>query len=400
MKKSLVILAPFTSLPGEPSFNRFLYLAYLLSETHEVTLLTSSFNHPTKRHRNVNDSAFENLPFELILINEPGYKKNASFERLFSHHQFTNGVKKWLIEQQQNNVDVDIIYSAYPLIATNLLIAKFKSHFNYRIIIDVQDVWPESISSVIPIVSKLPCLLAPITARAEKAYAAADALVAVSNTYLERAKKNNPSTSSMVVYIGSDKQQIDSIKAIKRDDNKIKLIYLGTISYSYDLETVVKGINLLRNENSAIELHILGDGPNRDYIESISEDGIFFHGLIGFEEMVAFAKSCDVFVNPITASATQSITNKLSDYFSLRKPIINSQKNPEVVELIDQIGGVHYESGSIDSFCKSVNEIMTKLDESTDSCQVDESKIDELFDRNISYKRLVEFITNQSNEKK
>ena len=44
---NITIVAPYCSLPSEPYFNRFWYLAELLSQSHDVLLITSRFRHST-----------------------------------------------------------------------------------------------------------------------------------------------------------------------------------------------------------------------------------------------------------------------------------------------------------------------------------------------------------------
>ena len=50
--KDVLVVAPFTILPGEKGFSRFTYIANKLTEIgHHVTLLTSSFQHNEKEFR-------------------------------------------------------------------------------------------------------------------------------------------------------------------------------------------------------------------------------------------------------------------------------------------------------------------------------------------------------------
>ena len=48
---NITIVAPFCSLPNEPYFNRFRYLAERLAEQHDVLLITSNFKHYDKSFR-------------------------------------------------------------------------------------------------------------------------------------------------------------------------------------------------------------------------------------------------------------------------------------------------------------------------------------------------------------
>lgn len=66
------------------------------------------------------------------------------------------------------------------------------------------------------------------------------------------------------------------------------------------------------------------------------------------------AKSASLLINPLRSSAKQSITNKLSEYFSMSVPIVSSQLCPEVVDLLSFVNSVQYRSGSVRSFVSSV----------------------------------------------
>lgn len=200
---NITIVAPYCSLPSEPYFNRFWYLAERLSQSHDVLLITSRFRHYDKSFRRPEDAeAASQDRLKVMLLEESGYGKNVSLERVASHYRFVKNFEQWLKNCRPG--EQDIVYSAYPLIATNLLLGKHKARLGYKLIVDVQDVWPESFSSVVPFLKKVPHKLLPFASRANRAYRCADALIAVSQTYLDRAKEANPNVPGETVYIGTD----------------------------------------------------------------------------------------------------------------------------------------------------------------------------------------------------
>lgn len=158
---NITIVAPYCSLPSEPYFNRFWYLAERLSQSHDVLLITSRFRHYDKSFRRHEDAAAtSNGRLRVKLLDEPGYRKNVSLARVASHRVFVRNLARWLHSPQA--AEQDIVYSAYPLMATNLLLGKHKARLGYKLIIDVQDVWPESFSSVVPFLKKNPAQPAPL----------------------------------------------------------------------------------------------------------------------------------------------------------------------------------------------------------------------------------------------
>ncbi|HFC7668323.1 TPA: glycosyltransferase [Neisseria meningitidis] len=389
---NITIVAPYCSLPSEPYFNRFWYLAERLSQSHDVLLITSNFKHYDKSFRRPEDAeAASQGRLKVMLLEESGYSKNVSLGHVTSHHRFVKHFEKWLENCRPG--EQDVVFSAYPLIATNLLLGKHKARLGYKLIVDVQDVWPESFSSVVPFLKKVPHNLLPFASRANRAYRYADALVAVSQTYLDRAKETNPNVPGEVIYIGADFPKLDAAPAKDFGDDKTRFFYLGTLSYSYDVETVCKGVRKLLDDGENVELHIMGGGPDLEKLKQYENRAIKFYGYLPYSEMMSIAKGCDIAVNAIHSHAMQSVTNKLSDYMALQKPILNSQTNAEVLSLLNLLPHENYRSGDVDSFVQAAKDILKRKN---DPVQSDE--IVRRFRRDISYRKIVNLIERLANE--
>lgn len=382
----ITIVAPYCSLPSEPHFNRFWYLAELLAQKHDVLLITSNFKHYDKSFRRPEDAeAPSQGRLKVLLLKESGYQKNVSLDRVKSHHVFVKDFEAWLSAQKPG--DTDVMFSAYPLIATNILLGKHKARLGYKLIVDVQDVWPESFSSVIPLLKKIPHNLLPFSGRANQAYRYADGLVAVSQTYLDRAQEANPSAPGEVVYIGADFPKLNTAEAKDFGDEKTRFFYLGTLSFSYDVETVCQGVQRLLDAGENVELHIMGGGPDLEKLKQYENDAIKFYGYIPYSEMMAVAKGCDISVNPIHSYAMQSITNKLSDYMALQKPILNSQVNDEVADVLTLLPHANYQSGNVADFVRAAREILARKNDPVQS-----EEIVRRFKRDVAYQKIVDLI--------
>lgn len=389
---NITIVAPYCSLPSEPHFNRFWYLAELLSQSHDVLLITSNFKHYDKSFRRPEDAeAASQGRLKVMLLEESGYSKNVSLGRVTSHHRFVKHFEKWLENCRPG--EQDVVFSAYPLIATNLLLGKHKARLGYKLIVDVQDVWPESFSSVVTFLKKVPHNLLPFASRANQAYRYADALVAVSQTYLDRAKEANPNVPGKVVYIGADFPKLDAAPAKDFGDDKTRFFYLGTLSYSYDVETVCKGVRKLLDDGENVELHIMGGGPDLEKLKQYENRAIKFYGYLPYSEMMSIAKGCDIAVNAIHSHAMQSVTNKLSDYMALQKPVLNSQTNAEVLSLLNLLPHENYRSGDVDGFVQAAKDILKRKN---DPVQSDE--IVRRFRRDVAYQKIVNLIERLADE--
>lgn len=387
---NITIVAPYCSLPSEPYFNRFWYLAERLSQSHDVLLITSRFRHYDKSFRRPEDAeAASQGRLKVMLLEESGYGKNVSLGRVTSHYRFVKNFEQWLKNCRPG--EQDIVYSAYPLIATNLLLGKHKARLGYKLIVDVQDVWPESFSSVVPFLKKVPHKLLPFASRANRAYRCADALVAVSQTYLDRAKEANPNVPGEAVYIGTDFAAIAPPPRFR--SKTVRLFYLGTLSYSYDVETVCKGVRKLLDDGENVELHIMGGGPDLEKLKQYENRAIKFYGYLPYSEMMSIAKACDIAVNAIHSHAMQSVTNKLSDYMALQKPVLNSQTNAEVLDLMNLLPHENYRSGDVDGFVQAAKNILKRKN---DPVQSDE--IVRRFRRDVVYQKIVNLIERLADE--
>ncbi|MFT5716042.1 MAG: glycosyltransferase involved in cell wall biosynthesis [Oleiphilaceae bacterium] len=381
--KKILIVAPYCSLPGEPNFNRFLYIYLILSKIYDVTLVTSDFRHFDKKHRDLNLDYAINVAF----IHEPGYKSNVSLSRIVSHKVFTNNFSKWL----DKNFDFDLVYSAYPLIETNIILANLKKKYDFKLVIDVQDIWPESISSAFPVINKLDQNLLPFTKKANKAYSSADAIIAVSNQYLNRAISVNANVPSETIFIGSDFDLINMAKADCKDNSIFKLIYIGTLSYSYDVKTIILAINEMVKIGLPIEFHIFGSGEFENELKKIASQAVIFHGFVELSKVFSFMKSSDVAVNALSSSAKQSVTNKFSDFMSIGIPILNSQKSEEILELLDTIDHENYEAGNVESAMDKIMSFYNRRNTLKFSPN-------EKFNREVEYVKIVNMIDGLINE--
>lgn len=84
---------------------------------------------------------------------------------------------------------------------------------NIKFIIDVQDLWPEAFRMVfnIPIISSI--LFYPMKKKADYIYSIADKIVAVSETYCNRALKANKKVDKgITAFLGTDLKYFDECK--------------------------------------------------------------------------------------------------------------------------------------------------------------------------------------------
>ena len=339
-KKNVLLVAPFTNLPGEKGFNRFSYIAKKLSEIgHHVTLVTSSFKHREKKFRDQKMIAELSLPYKLVIIPELGYTKNVGFDRIWSHRHFAKQLTLYLKGLEKKP---DVIYCAYPMMGAAYEVGKYANRNNIPFIIDIQDVWPESIKNTLKFPEPLTdTLLYPLTMYANRIYQLADSVVGVSQSYIDRVEKvNRHAKDYLSVFIGTDLSHFDACKMLEvnKPPEEFWVTYVGTFSYSYDIPTVIRAVAKLKEKGyTDIVFKVMGDGPFRSKYEQLANElnaPVDFVGHLSYEEMVPILVRSDIAANAISKGAQQSITNKIGDYVAAGLPILSSSLNREFSDIV------------------------------------------------------------------
>ena len=397
--KDILIIAHFTQVPGEAGNGRFNYIAENINkENANVEVVTTSFSHRTKTQRNVTDKQSSSISYKLTMLYEPGYVKNISFKRFYSHYIMGRSLKKYL----RNREKPDIIYCSVPSLDVAKVAAKYSEENNIRLIIDIQDLWPEAFKMVfnVPLISDI--LFYPMKRQANYIYKTADEIVAVSQTYVDRALKNNKKCESgNSIYLGTDLRYFDylakSNAIMDKPKDEIWLVYIGTLGHSYDLISVIDALKILKNRGlDNIKFVIMGDGPLKLKFEKYAKQNEIyaeFTGRLSYEEMVGILAMCDIAVNPIRKGSAGSIINKVGDYAAAGLPVINTQECSEYKELLTK-----YNAGfnCINSDPKDIAEKIFKLciNNKLRKQMGSNNRIlaEEKFDRGKTYLKILELI--------
>ncbi|MDR4949067.1 glycosyltransferase family 4 protein [Neobacillus cucumis] len=392
--RDILLVAPFTILPGEKGFNRFTYIGEKLSDKgHNVTLLTSNFKHSDKQFRNKSEiqAISSSLKYKIVMIDELGYQRNIGIDRIKSHNYFSKQLALYL---KHNRQKPDVIYCAYPMMEAAFIVGKFAKKYKIPFVMDIQDVWPEAIKNAIPLPERLvDLLLYPFTIYANKIYSLADYVVGVSKSYVQRVSKANLNARSYLpIFIGTDLGVFDlnKEKEVKKDPTEFWITYIGTLSYSYDLETVIRAVSILKNKGYCeIKFKVFGSGPLQFKFETLSKQlgaPVDFMGHFKYEDMISYLVNSNVAANAISKGAQQSITNKIGDYLSAGLPILNSSQNPEFMDMVTTKGiGYNYNPGDAIKLADLIEHLYINRDLCTTFGKNARRLAEEKFDRRNSY---------------
>lgn len=380
----------------ESNNSRFVYIAKLLamSKNNNVEIITSDFNH-TKKEKFNKIGKLDGV--KITACHEPGYPKNVCLKRFNSHKKLSKNIKEYLEKRRKP----DIIYCAIPSLAVGKIVAQYAEKNGVRFVIDIQDLWPEAFKMVfkIPLLSN--AIFYPMKRQANYIYKCADNIIAVSETYCNRALKVNKKVKKgLSVFLGTDLNYFDECakkNKVEFDDDLVRIAYIGTLGHSYNIPIVIDAIRYLNDKGiNNIRLIVMGDGPLKEKFESYARKKQIdaeFLGRLEYAKMVGTLCSCDIAVNPISRGAAQSIINKVGDYAAAGIPVVNTQENNEYRNLVEEYKiGFNCENNNSNDLAEKINILWNDEKSRKEFGNNNRKLAEKKFNRNRTYNEIVKLM--------
>lgn len=393
-KRRVLLVNNSIYLPGEGGYKRTMYMFDMMRKMgYPVTLITGDFNHYKKKARDISKFRSEYPDYKDIeFLHMPVYKKNISIKRYYSEKYWSRQFKKWF-KKNADRFDLVFFSDIDYILPVNSICEEKK----IKKIVDIRDLRPEAFHVVVKNDLLYKVLFFPMKCRADKAYRCADEFVAVSQEYLDRGLKDNPKVKNpVVVYLGSTLERFfDGVEKYSDDyrkpDNEVWITYAGTIGESYDLATIVRAAKIIENKNMEhVRFKILGQGPDEDKIKKLTNElnckNIDFLGFLPYERMAALLSKSDITINAIKKTASQSIINKVADYFAAGIPMLNGCECKEQQEMVERYNvGLNYESENPDSLASQIIVLINNENQRLTMGKNARQLALEKFDRRTSY---------------
>ena len=394
----------YVYLPGESALKRTVYLFELaLSKGYEATLLTSDFNHYAKEVRDIENFYVDYPQYKdtIKFIKMKPYQNNISVRRYLNGNQFERNAVKWF---EKNGLAYDMVYLSLPAAIIADKIRPLCNRFGTKLVIDVNDLWPDSLRLFLKKEWLYKLCTYPIGRHVSKGYGNADCIVAVSDEYRKIAEAvNTRYTSSKTVYIGAMLEQFDEgVKRysphITKPSNEFWVIYAGTLGASYDIATVIRAVDeLYKAGYHNIKFKIFGKGPEEEKLrylaENLNSKNIEFCGFVDYDKLAAYLSVSDVSVNCIKSRASQSIINKIADYFAAGKPVLNCGSCVEMHDMIIRYEvGYNYEAENATVLAEKIKYVMNNPSDATKKGGNARKLAETEFDRLKTHTELLEFL--------
>lgn len=395
---------PFDPLPGERlRVGRYASFAKVLGEAgHTVTWWTSAFSHATKSYRDARTCG-GCLPdgVTVAMLPAPTYFQNIGIRRLISHFAWARNLHN---ETRATGVPPDVVIaSSPPLYGANVAV-RVAHRRNARVIIDVQDLWPEAFRIVLPPPMRWlgMTLLQPLKALEDANFRQADGLTAISQTLLDRALAVNPEKKTgRVIPLGVDVEVYERASRMGRSPwqkpgHEFWVAYVGTIGKTYDIDTILEAALLLKEREPNIRFFIVGSGPLLQASQKKAHDwglwNVVFTGFMPLDTVAQLLVQSDVGINAIAHGAVSAFPNKVFDYLAAGLPVVNSVKG-ELRAFIQQHGiGVSYEAGQAESLRDAILVLYKEAELRVQMGKRGGQLARERFDRQVAYSALLDVI--------
>lgn len=280
---------------------------------YDVIYVTSDFDHMTKKRYCFNE--YKNSK-QLHVIS---YKKNLSISRILSHLMFSYKTFYMLLACKP-----ELVYVEVPNNSLVKSSAKYKKINNAEIIVDVFDMWPESM----PVKTKNMIVNWGFDIWRNfrnKNLKFADQIWIECDYYREllSAQKINLPMETKYLKLKNAETSIE----MKVSEEEIDLCYLGSINNIIDISLIEKIVSELA-KNKRTRIHIIGDGERKDeFLDILKKNSIEIidHGKVyEIDKLQEIFDQCWFGINVLREDLAIGITMKSISYFRGGLPIINT----------------------------------------------------------------------------
>jgi len=404
------LVNPFDPCPGGPEqLGRYAHLVRALRDAgHGVVWWSSTFSHRFKSEVDAPSLQRQAASWgvELRLIPTPPYRSNVSWRRLWSHLIYARRFRQ--LAQDAEHPDL-ILASSPPLEAAGEA-ARLGRCWDVPTIIDIQDRWPDAFVRVLPRAARgLSRLILRPWYRAERrAYRRADGIIGVARGYVERGlavggEKKYRGVLPIGVHLGDvDEAVTRGTKTYghrwAKPDDRIWMIYSGSLSRNYDFLTVIRAAILSKQRfGGRVRFLITGQGhlaeKARRIIKREKLDNVEMCGFLDFEEWAYLVSQADAGFNASFADALIYMPNKFFFYLAAGLALLNTIPG-QCAELISKHHcGLSYQPGDTDACFASIRKLVEAPEDLRRMQAASRHLAETGFDRRIIDREFVKFLS-------
>ncbi|MDX1259796.1 glycosyltransferase family 4 protein [Exiguobacterium sp. K1] len=242
-------------------------------------------------------------------------------------------------EVRQDKKQYSYIYATTPSIFMGLVgvVAKFIK--KAPLVLDVRDLWPESLVGVGITKSRL--LLAPLYWLEKWMYHRADQIVINSEGFRSYIESKGISPEK-IHYIPNSIEENEWLIKRRKVSEQVRVVYTGNIGLAQDVFLLLDVAERLK-EDSKIEFHVVGYGYHKEkFEEHVLKRGLtnihFMNAMPRWDALKQLAKSDIAFATLVESTAFDTVTpGKIIDYMAMGCAIVGAVSG-HAAKVIEEAG--------------------------------------------------------------
>lgn len=327
-----ILVSPFTNINGDSNSR---VLSVYKQITTKKKVITTDYNHANKMYYEAGEANHQ----DQILLHVPSYKKNISFKRIWSHLIFAYKLRSYLNTLEEKP---KAIYCTMPTSSSAYVCANYCKKNGVKFVIDVIDLWPDSLLPLVKMKAFIKAMLYPWTYLTRYAYRHADVIMGESMAYANEAKIYNNRAPIFPVYLGVNVELVNQVKmrnpiSLEKPKDEVWIAYAGSLGTSYDFETLLNAVKSVHGRYK-YKLWFIGDGISREEIELyIKGNGLNAEitGFLPYEHLLGYLSYCDIAVNIFRENTKVVYSYKFNDYVAMDCFVLNSLEG-ETADLVNE----------------------------------------------------------------
>jgi glycosyltransferase involved in cell wall biosynthesis len=378
----------------------------LLQRKHDVVWWSSTVNHARRTLRYSADTTLEpDDHLQLKLLHSVRYVRNVSVRRLVNHIHLARKFRAMADAEARP----DVIICSMPTIELSAAAAEYGKRHGIPVVLDVRDLWPDIFLDVVspwmrPLVK---AGIAPMVRDIRKAFRTCDAVVGVSEGYLDwglryAGRKRTPNDA--VFPLGYEKTDVSdadlSVATAEMrergvDPSKTVCWFIGMFGQTYDLRTVVETAREAQQRGlDHVQFVLSGAGDDYEKIVALSDGlrNVVFTGWINGVQIAALTRMADIGLMAYAKGAPQGLPNKLFEYLASGLPVLSSLEGETAEFLRQNECGRSYAAGDSAGLARLIAELagdpgMRKELGDNGACVYEQK-----FSAEIVYSRMADFL--------
>jgi len=297
-------------------------------------IVTADFNHATKQYKP--ESKSDNVHY----IHVPAYQKNLSIKRICSHIVFAIKLYNYLC-----GLDIlpQMIYCAMPASLTAFYCGRFCKRRKIKFVVDVVDLWPDSLFPISHKFIALKPILFPWAFITNRAYSMADYISAESKKYAEVALGKSKTTKWSYTYLGVDIEEMNRLVLSSKvpdrtDHNEIWICYGGSLGNSYDFDSILEAVKFIDSEGIKYRFFFVAEGECRFEIEKYIQQhqlNAEITGRMPYNDYLKYLSRCDIAINSFKPTTKVVYSYKFNDYVGLKLFVLNNLRG-ETADMVNE----------------------------------------------------------------